>query len=306
MGLLIKSGDELYDAGVDLVSRKNFSEAREKFQSAIQKGTKNDRMAAVYVRLIELYNARGDASRYQALREALKQVPGNTFKFGVTTVDVSALDAEADLDIQEIQATGMPDEDFMAKGQALIDVAGGFASVIGDNPLAFEEMFKGTTGTTGTKESLILQAQAYEIMGKGTAYSDPKQASEYLQMAYNFRRQIGDSGEDDLRMMNNLAISAKCWFCGRPVAGKGVHFMGISSNITQMFRDVEEKEGVKSSSGDFSDVYVCLPCYTAISNRSDQISRAYYERCMQEMRAMEARLERKIAAASVASIRLSR
>lgn len=31
-------------------------------------------------------------------------------------------------------------------------------------------------------------------MGKGTVYLNPKQGSEYLQMAYNFRKQLGESG----------------------------------------------------------------------------------------------------------------
>ena len=39
---------------------------------------------------------------------------------------------------------------------------------------------------------------------------------------------------------------------------------------------------------------MCKPCFTAISNRSDEISRGYYDRTMAEMTAMEARLMAEI------------
>jgi hypothetical protein len=39
-----------------------------------------------------------------------------------------------------------------------------------------------------------------------------------------------------------------------------------------------------------------MPCYSAISNRADDISRGYYNQAVSEMRAMEARLQAEIAA----------
>ena len=59
-------------------------------------------------------------------------------------------------------------------------------------------------------------------------------------------------------------------------------------------------ELVKPFSDDVRSIYVCVPCYTAISNRSDDISRVYYERAMAEVHAIEARLE-----AEIASVRFS-
>ncbi|AGI48457.1 hypothetical protein TALC_01483 [Thermoplasmatales archaeon BRNA1] len=260
----------------------------------MQKGCKNADMANVYMRLIEMHNNRGSISAYQNLRLALSKLSEPTFKFGLTTVEVATLDQEADLDIQEIRAFDMSDSDYMNKGQALIEVASGFASVVGDNPIRLQEMFKGTNEFNGTKESLILQACAYEVMGKGIAMVKPKQASEYLQMAYNFRRQIGDSGEEDLRLMKMYANSAKCWICGRPVAGESLHFVAVKSRITPMFQEAENNEGVKSTSEGFGEIYMCMPCYTSISNRADQIARGYHNTAMNEIRAAEARLQAQI------------
>ena len=46
----------------------------------------------------------------------------------------------------------------------------------------------------------------------------------------------------------------------------------------------------------YDHIYVCRACYTAISNRSDEIANEYYQQSMREMMAMEARLQAEIAA----------
>lgn len=69
--------------------------------------------------------------------------------------------------------------------------------------------------------------------------------------------------------MRNFAVSAKCWICGKNVAGKGVHFMAVPSTISPMFREKENKEAIRSSDPDFGSLYMCMPCFTAISNRAD-------------------------------------
>jgi len=300
-----KNGDELFQLGEDLIGRKDFSEAREKFQKALDKGCKDEAKARFYISMIYLSEALGEPGRYEHLKEALYKLPEGGVKFGVTTVDRELLIAQCEISVMEISASRMDDRDWMEKGQALLQAAAEFAGRIGDSNLPIQEMLRGTA-LSGTRESLILQAQAYEVMGKGAVYGNPKQGSEYLQMAYNFRRQIGDSGEEDLRLMKQFSITARCWLCGKQVAGQGVHFMAVPSEISDMFRGKESNEAIRSTDENFHDIYMCMPCYTAISNRSDEISRRYYDMAMSEMRAMEARIMAEMAALRMANISMRR
>ncbi len=300
-----KNGDELFQQGEDLIGRKDFNEARAKFDKALDKGCAQADKARFYIAMIYLSGALGEPSRYNQLKDTLLNLPAGGVTFGVTTADRDLMVAQCELAVEEISASRMGDGNWMEKGQALMAVAAGFASRIGDNNLPIQEMIRGSS-TTGTRESLILQAQAYEVMGKGAVYSNPKQGSEYLQMAYNFRKQIGDSGEEDYRLMKQFSITAKCWLCGKQVAGQGVHFMAVRSDISDMFRGKEENEAIRSTDENFHTLYMCMPCYTAISNISDEISRKYYEAAIAEIRATEARIMAEIAALRMANISYNR
>ncbi len=300
-----KNGDEIFQQGEDLIGRKDFGGARAKFEKALDKGCANEDKARFYIAMIYLNEALGDPGRYNRLREALEKLPPGGVTFGVTTADRDLLIAQCELAVDEIGASHMSDGGWQEKGQELIRVSAEFASRIGDSNLPIQEMLKGIS-ITGTRESLILQAQAYEVMGKGAVYANPKQGSEYLQMAYNFRRQVGDSGEEDYRLMKQFSITARCWLCGKQVAGQGVHFMAVRSEISDMFRGKEESEAIRSTDENFNTLYMCMPCYTAISNISDEISRKYYEAAIAEIRATEARIMAEIAALRMANISYNR
>ena len=295
---LFKSGDDLYEQGIDLIGRKDFAGARAKFDKAIEKGTDNRDHAMFCMLMIDMNGRFGEPKRYQYLSDTLKKLPAGPVRFGVTTADRDLLLAQTELAVQEIEAQNMSDSDYMAKGQALLAVAMGFSSRIGEASLPIQEMLKGSS-TSGNHEALVLQAIAYETMGKGAVYADPKQGSEYLQMAYNFRRQLGDSGEEDLRLMKQFATSGHCWLCGRQVSGEGVHFMAVRSEISDMFRKKEENEALRASSQNFSSIFMCMPCYTALSNRADDIAVGYYNDAIAQMRAMEARLQAQISSLSM-------
>ena len=59
----------------------------------------------------------------------------------------------------------------------------------------------------------------------------------------------------------------------------------------------KESDGIARSKPTRSnEIYICRACYSAISNRSDEISQGYYNQAISEMRAMEARLQAEIAA----------
>lgn len=288
MGFLIKNGDELFAQGMDLIGRKDFGAARNKFASAIEKGCgEKENYARFAIAMADISSNMGASGAYQNLIRALGPMPSGSITFGVTSADKDRLIANANAAIAEINARGMPDNDYMAKGQAYIEVAGRFAGEFGEENLPIVEMLRGTA-VTGMKSSLTLQAEAYEIMGKGAVYLNPKQGSEYLQMAYNFRKQLGESGQQDLDLMRNFSVTAKCWLCGKQVAGMGVHFMAVPTSISPMFREKENKEAIRSSATDFGSLYMCMPCYTAISNRADEIARPYYNECMAAIAVLQA------------------
>ncbi len=300
MAIFFKGGEQLFNEGIDLVGRKNFRDAKRKFLDAIEKGYNKDGLANVYASLITVGENRSNISSYKSLLADLNNLSAESFKFGLTDIVTENLRTEVQLNIDEINASSINDSDYQAKGNAYIECAGKFSSLIGDRSLALDEIFKGNSVATGTREGLILQAEGYSILGKGTVNADPKLAAEYMQMAYNFRKQLGDSGEEELGLSKDYARSAKCWICGRPANGEGIHFMAMRSTIEPVFAGMTTNDVVKPISEDMQSVYVCTPCYTAISNKSDEISRYYYDSAMAEMRAMEARIQ-----AEISSLRFS-
>ena len=196
------------------------------------------------------------------------------------------------------------DGDAQAKGQQLIAVAGEYMARIGEKTLLLDEIFKGNTVATGNREALILQAEGYAVIGKGMVSSDPKGAAEYMQMAYSFRRQLGDSGDEELRLSENYARSAKCWICGRPANGQGIHFQAVRADIEPVFRKMSDGDIVKPLSDDACSIYICVPCYTAISRRADAIANGYYDKALDQMRAGDAALQAQILAMDARITRL--
>lgn len=299
--IFFKGGEQLYQEALNLIGMGRFPEARRKFADAAQKGYDNNGLTGVFISILDLTQDRTSIDLYRSLLKNLDGLKVSEFKFGLTDLDVGDLRMEAELKIQEIEAGQMDDSDYQKKGQAYLACAGEFASRLGDKNLKLDEISKKNTMATGNRESLILQAEGYSILGKGTVKSDPKTAAEYMQMAYNFRRQLGDSGQEELNLSKEYAKSAKCWICGRPANGQGIHFMAMKSTVEPVFRSMVSEDIVKPLSEDGLSIYVCMPCYTAISNKSEEISRYYYDSAMAEMRAMEARLRAEISSVRFAA-----
>ena len=84
--------------------------------------------------------------------------------------------------------------------------------------------------------------------------------------------------------------------CGRIATGEGIHFFSAPAEVSPALDDKDKPTARSRPDGDPQHIYICRACYSAVSNRSDEISRGYYNQTMQEMRAMEARLQAQIAA----------
>jgi len=72
--------------------------------------------------------------------------------------------------------------------------------------------------------------------------------------------------------------------------------------------DNGEDSPVKSRPEGGAHIYICRACYTAVSKRSDEISRRYYNEAIAELRRAEVRLQAEIAAlqSQISMIRMSR
>jgi len=299
---VFKSGDDLFNQGVDLIKRKEYVKAKKNFERTIEKGGREAALARVYVDIIDACLDRDNPGRYARLAATLGNI-NEGFEFGLTEIDPARLALECSLLAERINTAGMPAKaaaQLEEKGNKLLDIARRYQTMIGNNTIAISEIV-GTPVHTGIKEALYLQAQGYENLALGAVMSDPKRAAELLQNAYACYKQLGEDGGKTLNTINAYSRSVKCWICGRPSTGEGVHFLAMPSDISPFMRKSDD-DILKSAPGDYNSVYVCRPCYTAISRRSDEIARQYHERAMQEMRAMEARLQAQISSVSATMI----
>lgn len=145
MGFLIKNGDELFAQGMDLIGRKDFRGARDKFSSAIEKGCGDKESYARFaIAMADISANMGSPEAYRNLTAALEKMPSGKVTFGVTSADREKMLANADIAVSEINARSMPDSDYMAKGQAFIGIAGRFAGEFADENLPIVEMLRGT------------------------------------------------------------------------------------------------------------------------------------------------------------------
>ena len=295
---LFKNDDEHFEDAVDLIKRKEY----EKAMGALRKAKGKDKDGSMTAKcdameaFINLYNKQDDPGAYINAANKLRAYQGGPLEMGLTTFDPAKLADECLLMSKTINARRMPSgtqSENMAKGQALSECAQEFQAKIGNNNLSIREFFGGGV-TVGMKESITLMAEANESLADAYAWDDPKKAAEYQQYAYNYRRQIGESGEKNLDFIKKYSASATCWICGRDACGEGVHFFAMSSDISPQLR---KDDGIlKSADQDFQNIYVCRACYSSISRRADAISKYYYGLSQDEMRAMEARLQAQIAA----------
>lgn len=292
---IFKSGDELYDQGLDLIKRKEYRKAGDTFEKSIEKGCRDPKLAGIFVLMVELGSENCGTGTYNRLADALDSSGIDDFEFGLTSLNPSKLSAECRLASERNGLLSrITDRSSWAEvGQGLLDLARKYQVQIGNDGLRIPEMFRNDTTATGMRTAFELQAMGYETLSKAAVMSDPTKAAEMLQTAYNYRRQMGEDGSADLRLIQSYSKSAKCWICGRTATGEGVHFVPMSSDVTPFMRS--EGDGIlRSAPESYESVYVCRPCYSAISRRSDDIAGDYYNKAIAELRATEGRLMAEI------------
>jgi hypothetical protein len=290
---LFKTGDDLYDEGDELIKRGEFEKARNVLQKSIEKEGGADEVAAVKVALIDVGKMMTNPSAYQSLLAALQAVKERQIVFGLVTLDRDQALAECELTIRKLRALAGSDK--MQSAKDLQQVAMDFQTKFGDRNLVIPEIFRHDATVTGMTEFFNLMAVSYEMMSEATVWSDPSQAAEYEQIAMGYRQQNGQSGEANAKRMREFSMTCKCWICGRIAVGEGVHFYSAPADVSPSL--TKDSTGVaRSDPDDQRHIYICRACYSAVSNRSDEIARVYYDRGIQDLRATEARLQAEIAA----------
>lgn len=294
---LFKSGDELYDEGKELIKRGEYAKARDYLQKSIDKEGGVDDAAAVKVALIDLKDRLTNVNAYQNLLNTLNNLSHDRFEFGLTEISRDDLKTECELTIRKLRllSSGGEGQALVEKGKQLQQLAQEYQSRIGDRNLIILELFKNDTSVTGTTEFFNLMAVSYECMADGTVWENPSQAAEYEQIAMGYRQQNGQSGESNMEKVRAYSTTCTCWICGRIATGEGIHFYSAPADVSPALDD-KDKPTAKSKPVDNAHIYICRACYSAISNRSDEIAKAYHVQAIQEMRAMEARLQAQIAA----------
>jgi hypothetical protein len=297
---LFKNGDQLYEDAVDLVKRREFDKAKRIFEKSIAKEGGKDDVAAVMVAILNLNGHFGDSGAYRGLAKALESIDVGEFEFGLTTVNSEKLVKECGLTASEIDALAISDNGASQteKGKTLIEIAQRYQMTFGADTLIIPEIFNGDTTVSGLKKGLTLMAVGNECLAAGAVWNDPKKGAEYEQIAYNYRRQLGQDGNENMARVKKYAQSCTCWMCGRNATGSGIHFFPMSSDVSPILR--KDNGDLVSSCDDRGDsVYVCRACYTAVSRKADEIARHYHEIAINDLRQTEARLQAQIAALEI-------
>lgn len=305
---LFKDGNELYDEGVDLVKRREYDKAVKSFEKCLDKDkcTMKD-MARVMLSILSIRSGINSPGAYVSAAELFRGKGDMSFEFGLTTMNAPRIANECEatatmLSAQQIQAN---DQNHEARGQALIKAAQDMQAKVGGENLVFYELFR-TSQMTGTRLSYLLMATGFESLADGQVWGDTKKAAEYQQMAYNYRRQFGDTGDGNLEKLKRYSRSCTCWICGRESMGEGVHFFPMPSEISPQMRSADGP--VSSADEGYSSIFACRACYSAISKRADSIAQYYHNMAMSEIARIRAEMLAEIAAlqSQISYLRVSR
>jgi len=294
---LFKSGDALIEEGNDLIKRKEFEKAKKSFQKALDKKTKDSDLAEAMLALLSIYGNLANSGVYKQVSGVLKSKGDMEFQLGLSDVSAGKLAKECDLLGDEFGALAMPRDPSVsaARGNALMAVAMKYQTTMPNDILVIPELFGGVS-MNGMRRAQKLFAEGNEDLAESIVFTDPRKAAEYQQMALNYRKQMGESGDANLAKIESYSRSAACWFCGREVTGERVHFFPMSSEVNILQYKEREAAPLPSKTQAGDAVYACRGCYSAISRRADAIANNYHRQAMAEIQRVEASLRAEIAA----------
>lgn len=252
---------EKFDKGSNLISQGKFDDALKNLDKSIKKGNCSP---DVYILKAMLELRPVYPGHLQAAKEVFDKYPGIDVEYGNFTVNSSKLSLECELlDIALACLVAADKDKTVENGQALIQIANRYAE-IGDDNLILENLFKNTT-VSGRNYSLTLFARGYETLSEAVKWDDPKKAAEYMQQAlfYNQDRENAEDVAKNKEFIDGVSKTVHCWFCGKEVVGRNVHFVPMYSKITEPILSQTDLEATIPTN-DAQYVYACRACYSAI------------------------------------------
>lgn len=253
-----------YRKGLDLIAQEKFGDALYALESSVKNGN-TEPETAVLIILLELSRGYNKSKILKWAADELSKYPNLVVKFGVHDVNASDIMEECKLnyDLAHVMSNRNAYPDSEEYGKALIECAKQFMIKYPDKPLVMYEIFE-KRNITGRERALEPLALGYEAMADSVKWENPRKAAEYLQKAslYHSENNNNSKAQEDSRRLDDYSMNAHCWFCGKTVSGRGIHFVSMPSEIT---KPIDEQAGVDSHRNEngLQEIYVCRACFTA-------------------------------------------
>ncbi len=293
---LFKTATEVFDQANDYLLRGDFASALNKYNDAIRKFQKTGDqngilLATAYASVMNLAQAPDNPTAYRAAAQALRALGDQPMKLGLRESTASAVAHEAEILASAKEWVGLAPTStaqYQQKADALRQVATALRSDIGSNILVLPELFK-QGSHTGESHALVLAALSEEAIAESLLATDPKAAAEHYQTARLWWSQAGESGQADAAAAHvaQYGKSAKCWFCGREVAGENIHFVPMPSDLTDLVKAADKDSVLPTYDPQTGNVYACKGCHGAVLHLADALA-------TQRAAAVEAKLQPQI------------
>lgn len=274
---LFKSSDQLLSAGTDLLLRKDTLGAWKRFLDAREKFTKEGngsaaQLAGAYATVVKLGIPPVSVADYAAALGALGALGSAELRLGVRDVSASSLAAEVraeaeNIDLGAMRPTSPEMHAEMARRYQALSIS--YRQMANSN-LVLPELFRGQT-ILASSRAPQMAALAEEHMGEAVVNRNPKEAASHYQNARNWWLQAGDASQAQSAAgtVSRYGRSVRCWFCGDEVAGEGVQFLGIPTDLSTYVPDPNAESSLPRHEPTTGSVFACRPCGTAIDNIAD-------------------------------------
>ena len=278
---LLKSASDVFDQANDYLMRGDFASALNKYNDAVRKFQKvgdvnGATQAYAYAAVMSLAQNPSNPNAYRGAAQALHALGDSPVKLGLRESTGNALAHEAEILASVMEWTSLQPAStaqYQQKAQALRQVATAIRSDIGSNVLVLPELFR-QGSITGESQALALAAQSEEALAESMIATDPKAAAEHYQTARLWWSQAGDAGMADAAAAHvaQYGKSAKCWFCGREVAGENIHFVPMPSDLTDLVKAADKDSPLPSFHPQTRNVYACKRCHGAVHHLADALA----------------------------------
>lgn len=275
---LFKTPEQIFRAGQDAVLRGSFQEARDSFESAASKFSRQGNVAmsslsASYASVVLISQDSTNSSLLYRAAQSVNSLGDTTLKLGLREIparelglEMALLAAEADL----LSRRAVSPAQHAEKARMLRELATRFRTEVAERPLVLPELFF-KQSIIGESKATPLSAYAEESLGESLIMENPKAAAEHYQTARLLWMQAGrqDLGDLAASRVRSYGMAAKCWFCGREIAGEGVHFLPMPSELTGLIIGSSKGSVLPSCDPTLSQIYACRGCHGAVFKMAD-------------------------------------